>query len=133
IVGPGNDYVARAKKWVYGDVAIDMIAGPSEILVIADDTADPAFVAADLLSQAEHDEAAKAICIAMDESLAEQIATEVNTQLTQLERRPIAEASIKDFGQIIVCDELEEAFTIANEIAPEHLQLMIQDASDYIA
>lgn len=133
IVGPGNDYVARAKKWVFGDVAIDMIAGPSEILIIADETADPKFVAADLLSQAEHDEAAKAICVTTSQSAAKQIAAEVTSQLTNLERREIAETSIRDFGQIILCDELEEAFVIANDIAPEHLQLMIENASDYVA
>lgn len=133
IVGPGNDYVARAKKWVYGDVAIDMIAGPSEILVIADETARPEYVAADLLSQAEHDEAAKAICVTTNELVAKQIAEEVTSQLNNLQRRDIAEASIKHFGHIIVCDNLEEAFAIANEIAPEHLQLMIENAADHIA
>lgn len=133
IVGPGNDYVARAKKWVYGDVAIDMIAGPSEILVIADESANPAFVAADLLSQAEHDEAAKAICVTTSQTVAEQIATEVNSQLKDLKRREIAQASIRDFGHIIVCDDLEEAFMIANDLAPEHLQLMIENASDQVA
>src|SRR5699024_9783271 len=133
IVGPGNDYVARAKKWVYGDVAIDMIAGPSEILVIADETARPEYVAADLLSQAEHDEAAKAICVTTSELVAKQIAEEVTSQLNNLQRRDIAEASIKHFGHIIVCDNLEEAFAIANEIAPEHLQLMIENATDHIA
>ncbi|HZW67187.1 MAG TPA: histidinol dehydrogenase [Pseudogracilibacillus sp.] len=133
IVGPGNDYVARAKKWVYGDVAIDMIAGPSEILVIADESANPSYIAADLLSQAEHDEAAKAICLTMSTALAEQIAQEVREQLATLERRDIAQASIKDFGYIIVCDHLEEAFDLANEIAPEHLQLMIEDATDHLA
>lgn len=132
IVGPGNDYVARAKKWVYGDVAIDMIAGPSEILVIADETAPADFIASDLLSQAEHDEAAKAICVTTSKSLAEQIAAEVNLQLAQLQRREIAEQSIENYGQIIVCKNLDEAFRVANEIAPEHLQLMIKNASDYI-
>lgn len=133
IVGPGNDYVARAKKWVFGDVAIDMIAGPSEILVIADETANPRFVAADLLSQAEHDQAAKAICVTTDERVAEKVANEVTEQLANLERRDIAESSIRDFGHIILCDNLDEAFSIANEIAPEHLQLMIKNASDYVA
>lgn len=132
IVGPGNDYVARAKKWVYGDVAIDMIAGPSEILVIADETARSDYVASDLLSQAEHDEAAKAICITTSRSLAEEIAEEVKKQLSQLQRKEIAQESINNFGQIIVCENLDEVFNIANLIAPEHLQLMIKDASDYI-
>src|SRR5699024_8582808 len=115
IVGPGNDYVARTKKWVYGDVAIDMIAGASEILVMADETANPAFVAADLLSQAEHDEAAKAICVTTSKAVAERIAVEVREQLAGLKRRKIATASIRDFGHIIVCDNLHEAFSIANE------------------
>lgn len=132
IVGPGNDYVARAKKWVYGDVAIDMIAGPSEILVVADETAKPHFVAADLLSQAEHDEAAKAICVTTSPSLAEQIAIEVNKQLANLHRKEIATKSINDFGHIIVCEHLDEVFDIVNNIAPEHLQLMIENATDYI-
>lgn len=133
IVGPGNDYVARAKKWVYGDVAIDMIAGPSEILIIADETANPAYVAADLLSQAEHDEAAKAICLTTKANLAEQIAEEVAKQLQKLERKEIAKASIGNFGHIILCENLDEAFQIANELAPEHLQLMIDHAADYLA
>lgn len=132
IVGPGNDYVARAKKWVYGDVAIDMIAGPSEILVIADETAPADYVASDLLSQAEHDEAAKAICLTTSHTVAEQIAAEVEKQLAQLERREIAQQSIENYGQIIVCESLVEAFRVANQIAPEHLQLMIKNASDYI-
>src|SRR5690625_361822 len=133
IVGPGNDYVARAKKWVYGDVAIDMIAGPSEILVIADETAPPEFVAADLLSQAEHDEAAKAICITTSEPIATKIATAVKEQLKKLERYKIAASSIEQFGHIIICDDLEEAFQIANDIAPEHLQLMIENAANYVS
>lgn len=132
IVGPGNDYVARAKKWVYGDVAIDMIAGPSEILVIADETARADFVASDLLSQAEHDEAAKAICITTSRTMAENIVKEVTKQLAQLERKEIAAQSIANYGQVIVCPDLDTAFEIANQIAPEHLQLMIKDASDYI-
>lgn len=132
IVGPGNDYVARAKKWVYGDVAIDMIAGPSEILIIADETAHPAFVAADLLSQAEHDEQAKAICVTTSESFAKEVQREVETQLKQLEREDIARASIETYGKIIVTETLAEAFDVANEIAPEHLQLMIEQATDYL-
>lgn len=133
IVGPGNDYVARAKKWVYGDVAIDMIAGPSEICIVADETAKAEYVASDLLSQAEHDEAATAICITMDAQFAEKIATEVNKQLAVLERREVASASIKNNGKIIIVDHLSEALEIVNEIAPEHLQLMIENATEHLA
>jgi len=133
IVGPGNDYVARAKKFVYGDVAIDMIAGPSEICVIADETAPPKYVAADLLSQAEHDEAAEAICITINESLAKKIQTEVLRQKENLERKAIIDRSLEQNGQIIVVNNLNEAFEIANDIAPEHLQLMIKDAALYVS
>src|SRR5690625_1348327 len=133
IVGPGNDYVARAKKFVYGDVAIDMIAGPSEICVIADETAPPKYVAADLLSQAEHDEAAEAICITINESLAKKIQTEVLRQKENLERKAIIDHSLEQNGQIIVVNNLNEAFEIANDIAPEHLQLMIKDAALYVS
>ncbi|MFC4025401.1 histidinol dehydrogenase [Oceanobacillus longus] len=132
IVGPGNAYVARAKKWVYGDVAIDMIAGPSEICVVADETAPPNYVAADLLSQAEHDESASAICIATSNTLAEQIKLEIEKQTATLERKEIIEQSINQHGKIIVASDLTEAFTIVNEIAPEHLQLMIKNASDNV-
>lgn len=132
IVGPGNDYVARAKKFVYGDVAIDMIAGPSEICIIADESAPVDYVAADLLSQAEHDEAAEALCITMDETLAKNIQTEVNRQKETLERRAIIDRSLKQNGQIVITKDLNEAFILANEIAPEHLQLMIKDAALYI-
>lgn len=132
IVGPGNDYVARAKKWVYGDVAIDMIAGPSEICIVADETARADYIAADLLSQAEHDEAATAVCVTTSELLANDIVLEVNKQLSHLERREIAEASIKNNGTIIIASTLKEAFQVVNTIAPEHLQLMINNASDYV-
>lgn len=133
IVGPGNDYVARAKKWVYGDVAIDMIAGPSEICVVADETARADFVAADLLSQAEHDEAATSICIALDETIAKQIQAEVERQLQQLQRYEVAAASIENNGKIIIAADLQDAFMLVNEIAPEHLQLMIADATSHLA
>lgn len=132
IVGPGNDFVARAKKWVYGDVAIDMIAGPSEICIVADDSARANYVAADLLSQAEHDEAATAICITTSIRLAEQIKKEIDKQLAELERYEIAEASIENNGRIIIVRNLKEAFTLVNEIAPEHLQLMIENATDHL-
>lgn len=133
IVGPGNDYVARAKKWVYGDVAIDMIAGPSEICVVADDTARADFVAADLLSQAEHDEAATSICITLDEEKAASIQAEVTKQLENLERRDVAKVSIEQNGKIIVANSLEDAFDLVNDIAPEHLQLMIKNATNHLA
>ena len=127
IVGPGNAYVARAKKWVYGDVAIDMIAGPSEICVVADDSAVPRFVAADLLSQAEHDEQATAICITTSEAFAKELQFEVAKQMQQLDRKDIIEKSIRDNGRIIMVDSLEEAYELVNLLAPEHLQLMIEN------
>lgn len=129
IVGPGNTYVARAKKWVYGDVAIDMIAGPSEICIIADDSASPSYVAADLLSQAEHDQEASAICITTSSTLANEIAAEVTKQLNELERREIAQKSIQNKGSIILADSEKQTFDIANQIAPEHLQLMVSNPS----
>lgn len=130
IVGPGNKFVARAKKWVYGDVAIDMIAGPSEICVVADETAPAKYVAADLLSQAEHDEAARAICITTQQSIADEIKKEVTSQLKELDRVDIAQASIDNHGVIIVVETLDKAFELVNEIAPEHLQLMLNNATE---
>ncbi|WP_438311786.1 histidinol dehydrogenase [Sporosarcina sp. FA9] len=127
IVGPGNAYVARAKKWVFGDVAIDMIAGPSEICVVADDTAIPRFVAADLLSQAEHDERATAICITTSSAFAEQLQEEIEKQMRTAERKEIIEQSIKDNGKIVLVESMDEAFEIVNNLAPEHLQLMIEN------
>lgn len=132
IVGPGNAYVARAKKWVYGDVAIDMIAGPSEICVVADETANIEYVAADLIAQAEHDEDAISICITMSQTLAETIQAEVAKQLAVLERKEIASASLENNGQIIVIDTLAEAFELVNDIAPEHLELLIENASEHL-
>ena len=127
IVGPGNAYVAIAKKLVFGSVGIDSVAGPTEVVVIADHTADPGFVAADLLAQAEHDEAASAICITTDASLAHEIASEVDRQIATLERREIAGASIERFGAVFVVESLEAACELANLIAPEHLELMTVD------
>lgn len=132
IVGPGNAFVARAKKWVYGDVAIDMIAGPSEICVVADESAPANFVAADLLSQAEHDESASAICVTTNKELAEEIKVEVEKQLETLDRKAIAEESIKQNGRIIVADNEDDAFKVVNEIAPEHLQLMIKNPTEKV-
>lgn len=133
IVGPGNDFVARAKKWVFGDVAIDMIAGPSEICVVAGESAPAKYVAADLLSQAEHDEAATSICITTSEELAEKISKEVEQQLSELPREKIARTSIENNGKIVVTENLEQAIKLVNEIAPEHLQLMFENASEYLS
>ncbi|MCP8968650.1 histidinol dehydrogenase [Ectobacillus ponti] len=127
IVGPGNMYVALAKRAVFGAVNIDMIAGPSEIVVIADETGNPAYIAADLLSQAEHDVNASAIFITTSKELAEQVRAEVEQQLQALPRAEIAGASIEKNGLIVVVNSLEEAFDVSNEIAPEHLELHIPD------
>lgn len=126
IVGPGNAYVARAKKWVYGTVGIDMIAGPSEICVIADAEANPRYIAADLLSQAEHDESASAICITTNKEQAIAIHQEVALQTERLERKEIIQASIKTNGKIIIAKDLTEAANVSNIIAPEHLELMVE-------
>ncbi len=132
IVGPGNAYVAEAKRLVYGQVAIDMIAGPSEILVIADGTADPSFVAADLLSQAEHDVNASAVLITDSASLAEAVSDEVERQLALLERREIASRSIEANGKIIVTDSVADAISLSNKLAPEHLELAVADPFAYL-
>jgi len=124
IVGPGNIYVALAKKAVYGNVSIDSIAGPSEILVIADETANPRFVAADLLSQAEHDELASSILITTSESLAKEVSDEVDGFLEVLNRSDIIRASLDNYGYILVAKNLNEAIDTANEIASEHLEIM---------
>jgi histidinol dehydrogenase len=127
ITGPGNIYVATAKKLVFGQVGIDMIAGPSEILVINDGSGNPAHIAADLLSQAEHDELASSILITTDRSFAEKVAAEVELQLTQLSRETIARASWEKYGAIIVADTLEKVIAFSNRIAPEHLELAVAD------
>lgn len=133
ITGPGNVYVTLAKRAVFGEVDIDSIAGPSEIVVIADESADPSYVAADLLSQAEHDRMASAICITTSRNLAERVAEEVEKQCCQLPRREIAEASIKDFGAICVVKDMNEAILTANQLAPEHLELMVHDPWKWFA
>ncbi|MBO0587683.1 histidinol dehydrogenase [Sporosarcina sp. E16_8] len=133
ITGPGNAFVARAKKWVFGDVAIDMIAGPSEICVVADDSAVPEFVAADLLSQAEHDERATAVCVTTSKSFAQALQKEVVKQTEQADRKGIIEVSIADNGRIIVVDSLEEAYDFVNKLAPEHLQLMVENPMEQLA
>ena len=132
IVGPGNAFVAEAKRQVFGRVSIDMIAGPSEILVIADGKSDPAFVAADLLSQAEHDKNASAVLVPDSEDLANKVATEIENQLSLLSREEIARASVDNNGKIIVADNLEDVFAVANEIAPEHLELCVDNPFDYL-
>ena len=132
IVGPGNAYVAEAKKQVYGIVSIDMIAGPSEILIVSDGKSDPAVVAADLLSQAEHDKMASAVLVTDCAELAQKVSDELEKQIPQLERAEIARASIDNNGKIIVADDLWKAIDIANEIAPEHLELCVDQPFDYL-
>jgi histidinol dehydrogenase len=124
ITGPGNIYVAIAKKLVYGTVGIDSIAGPSEVVVLADETANPRFIAADLLAQAEHDQEASAICVTTSMTLAREVEGEVETQLAKLERREIAADSIKNYGAIFVVDSIEAGCELINQLAPEHLELM---------
>ncbi len=133
IVGPGNAFVAEAKKQVFGQVSIDMIAGPSEILVIADATANPRNVAADLLSQAEHDKLASAVLVTDSLDLAEAVQTELEVQIPLLERAEIARASIDNNGKIIVAPTLDIAIDIANELAPEHLEVCLDSPLDYLA
>jgi len=127
IVGPGNIYVAMAKKMVYGEVSIDMIAGPSEVLIIADDSANPVHVAADLLSQAEHDKLAASILVTNSKELAKNVAEQLEIQLKELEREEIARVSIETQGRIIVTKTIDEAIKISNEIAPEHLELVVSN------
>ena len=132
IVGPGNIFVATAKKLLYGTVAIDMIAGPSEILIVADKSANPKFLAADLMSQAEHDKIASAILLTTSEETANETAKELSRQMQTLERRDIIEQSLNDFGAIIVCKDISEAVDFANELAPEHLELAVENPMEYI-
>lgn len=130
ITGPGNIFVALAKKAVYGYVSIDSIAGPSEILVLADETANPRYVAADLLSQAEHDELASAILITTSKELAEKVSDEVTNFTTQLSRKPIIEKSLENYGYILVADNMDDAIEAVNEIASEHLELLTRNPFD---
>ncbi len=125
IVGPGNVYVAMAKRMVFGSVGIDMIAGPSEIMIVCDGQADPAVIAADLLSQAEHDELASAILLTTDRTFARSVAREVDLQLGELSRRGIARKSIEKYGLIILTADIDEALVIVNRFAPEHLELVV--------
>ena len=132
IVGPGNAFVAEAKKQVFGKVSIDMIAGPSEILVVADGKSNPAFVAADMLSQAEHDKMASAVLVTDSSDLAEAVREELEKQIPLLARAEIARASIDNNGKIIIAKDIETAISAANEIAPEHLELCVDNPFDYL-
>ncbi|MBQ3150758.1 MAG: histidinol dehydrogenase [Clostridia bacterium] len=132
IVGPGNRFVAQAKRMVFGQVDIDMIAGPSEILVIADDTCNPRFVAADLLSQAEHDKLASAILLTDSKTLASAVSEELEKQIPLLSRQEIARESIDNYGAILIVDSINEAIRISNEIAPEHLELCVDNPFDLL-
>lgn len=127
IVGPGNIFVAAAKKLLFGQVDIDMIAGPSEILVLADETANPAYIAADLLSQAEHDPMASAVLLTTSRQIAEDTLKEIEIQMAKLSRKEIIEQSLAGFGAVIICKNAEEMIRLANAIAPEHLELMVKD------
>ncbi|MGM0218244.1 histidinol dehydrogenase [Enterococcus sp. AZ126] len=132
IVGPGNIYVATAKKQVFGSVGIDMIAGPSEIGILADDAADPTYIAADLLSQAEHDTLARVILVTTSAKLAEQVEKEIYQQLQTLPRKEIAEKAIENHGLIIIASTVDAMFTIMNEIAPEHLEVQMANPISYL-
>ncbi len=132
IVGPGNIFVATAKKLLYGTVDIDMIAGPSEILIVADKTADPKFLAADLMSQAEHDRLASSILLTDSQEIAELTKNELQLQMEKLSRREIIEASLDNFGAIIVCSDMAQAVDFANELAPEHLEVCCENPMEYV-
>lgn len=132
IVGPGNIFVATAKKLLYGKVDIDMIAGPSEILVVADETADPKYLAADLMSQAEHDKLASAILITTSEKIADETIAELDRQVKELSRREIIEKSLSDYGAVIVTDSIDRAIELANGLAPEHLEMQVENPMQYI-
>lgn len=132
IVGPGNIFVATAKKLLYGTVDIDMIAGPSEILIIADETAEPAYLAADLMSQAEHDKLASAILITNSERIADETAAELEKQMSELDRNEIIKASIDSYGAVIVTDSISDAVELANSLAPEHLEIQVAEPMKYL-
>lgn len=132
IVGPGNIFVATAKKLLYGVVDIDMIAGPSEILIVADESANAKFLAADLMSQAEHDKLASSILLTNSEKLAEEVKVELKAQSAKLERKDIIETSLKNYGAIIVCSDMEQAVKFANDLAPEHLEVCCENPMEYI-
>ena len=132
IVGPGNAYVTAAKKMVYGQCAIDMIAGPSEVLIIADGTGNPAHAAADLLSQAEHDEMASAVLVTPDEAFGRKVAAEVDRQVNDLSRKAIADRSLESFGAVLIAADMDEAVAVANRFAPEHLELMVANPREVL-
>ena len=132
IVGPGNAYVAAAKKLVFGQVAIDMIAGPSEVVVIADQTANPAFAAADMLAQAEHDEMAAAVLFTPYQDLADRVLKEIDRQMQQLPKKGIIEKSLSQYGAIIITSDIAQAVELANFFAPEHLELMVENPADLL-
>ena len=132
IVGPGNIFVATAKKLLYGVVDIDMIAGPSEILIIADETAKPDFLAADLMSQAEHDKLASSILLTNSKTLAENVKAELKIQCEKLERKDIIKESLKNYGAVIVCSDMAQAVEFANELAPEHLEVCCKNPMEYV-
>ncbi len=132
IVGPGNIFVATAKKLLYGTVDIDMIAGPSEILIVADETANPKFLAADLMSQAEHDRLASAILLTNSQEIADKTKQELEVQIKSLSRNEIIRSSLENFGAIIVCSDIRQAVEFANELAPEHLEVCCANPTEYI-
>ena len=132
IVGPGNIYVATAKKQLYGTVGIDMVAGPSEILILADGTADPKFLAADLMSQAEHDVLASAVLLTTSEKIADETVKELERQVQKLSRREIIEKSLENYGAIVVCSSMDEAVEFANELAPEQLEVCTENPMEYL-
>ena len=132
IVGPGNIYVATAKKLLYGVVDIDMVAGPSEILVMADEKANPKFIAADLMSQAEHDKLASAILVTTSESIADRTIEEINRQVQSLSRKEIIESSLENYGAILICNTKDEACDLANRFAPEHLEVLFENPMEYL-
>lgn len=132
IVGPGNAYVAEAKRQVYGIVGIDMVAGPSEILVIAENDANPRYIAADMMSQAEHDELASSILLTTYKELALNVKKEISIQIKNLSRKEIIEKSLSDYGKIIVCNDIDECIKLTNLIAPEHLEILLENPLDYL-
>ena len=132
IVGPGNIYVATAKKLLYGTVDIDMFAGPSEILVMADEKANPRYIAADLMSQAEHDKLASAVLVTTSESIADQTVAEIEKQMQELERKDIIKYSLENYGAILICDTKEQACDMANQFSPEHLEVLFENPMEYV-
>lgn len=132
IVGPGNSFVAEAKRQVYGEVGIDMVAGPSEILIIADDNSNCKYIAADLMSQAEHDELASSILLTTSRKLADRINEEISLQIKNLSRKIIIEKSLREFGKVIICNNIEQCIELANLIAPEHLEILLENPMEYL-